>query len=189
LIFFDAKYRDIHLSVPRGFENEAQFRDFSQDIRQMLGGEFGDDIRVQGSSLMDLPGKPKDVDLAIIMNEQDYLKTLKKVFVGEYFRFKTGNTRDKMPANYDQTVADEEFLEFIDYVRENPLDRPKVNSAMTSVPRAWDNGKLADSKFLTNQQISERNGIIDKYGFNDMDLSIISTNKGFESGPFLQLLK
>lgn len=53
-----------------------------------------------------------------------------------------------MPANYAQTVTDEEFLEFIDYVRKNPLDRPKVNSEMTSVPRDWDNGKLADSKFL-----------------------------------------
>jgi hypothetical protein len=29
-IIFDAKYREIHLSVPRGFTDEAQFRAFSK---------------------------------------------------------------------------------------------------------------------------------------------------------------
>jgi hypothetical protein len=190
-IIFDAKYREIHLSVPRGFTDEAQFRAFSQEIRQMLGGEFGNDIRIQGSSLMALPGPVKDIDLAIVMDEQQYLQTLKKVFSAEYFKYQTGGNRREMPANYDRAISDEDFLEFIEYIKANEGNsnaNPPVNATMKSLPRAWDSGKLADSKFLSNSQKKERDRIMNEYGLNEMDLSIISTKKGFESGPFLQLL-
>jgi hypothetical protein len=214
---FDAKVLGKVLPVPRGFPAPGDFTTFSKGIRKVMS-EIGTDldIRVQGSSLIDFPGNAvKDIDVAVMMNPDEFTDALKKAFFKEY-RSYVKKLNDILPAGKQRPVptgagdvATKDFHDFVNDVRgmgSGDVTRRgvTVSSAMTSAPVAFDKGKLPDSKFLSTTKKGERRKVVESLKSLEeggertitgddtgsvLDLSLIQAGKGFARPPFLQLKK
>ncbi len=141
---------------------------------------------------MDLPGKVKDIDIAIMMDAEQFLGAVKQAFIKEYFKFTT-SSRKQMPVGYSDSISNSQFADFLSQVKAlgrqgTTPNGEKITGEMWSALRAYKNGLLKDSKFLSKAEKSIRNSIVGKYGL-EIDLSVILGGGVFDKGPFLQLLK
>ncbi|MGL5892795.1 MAG: phage tail protein, partial [Bacteroidia bacterium] len=188
---YEAIVHDKIRDVPRGFMTKEFFDNISEKALA-VGNQYTDDTRIQGSSAMHLPDeiKVKDIDFAVMHNEQEYYSTMKIAFGKEYFKY-YGTTKIAIPV---KDISNNDFQSFLQAVKHSapPPATGKVNSEMDSALRAWEKGKITSSKVLSASEKTKRNDIaneLKKIHIEQMDFSFIKKNGEFDKKPYIHLNK
>lgn len=183
-IIFDAMVKGKSLTIPRGFQSAEQFAEFSKEIGGILR-RFGNDIKIQGSSTMELTSKLKDIDIAIFANETEFIDAMKKVWGTQFSDYyKLGGA----PAAID-TKTFLKFLTEAEKVGKGNIapNGVKITGEMESAWLARKNGKIFGSKMLTNAEKKIRDAWVVKLKLDKIDISLIMRGKAFDVGPFIPL--
>ncbi|MFL5740595.1 MAG: DUF4157 domain-containing protein [Flavisolibacter sp.] len=187
--FFDVIYEGIVLgktrSFPRSFGKMEDFVQFSKEMRVILG-KYGKDIRIQGSSTIDLPTKLPDIDIAIFVSEDEFIEAMKTVWAKQYAKYM------KIAIPEPSKIDTKSFMEFISQAEKTGKGKVAPNGVtidgeMESAVLANKNGKIFGSKILSGSEKAIRDGWTATLNLEDIDISLIERGTSFDVGPFIPL--
>jgi hypothetical protein len=185
-------------SYPRGFASADQFGEFCTDYRGLLG-PYGTDLFVQGSAAIDIAGPVKDIDMAILHDDNGFRRALAEKCVEKskviwrilvLLKKKAGNWNGPSISNADIDDA----MIFINNGGQGKdidgNDQKLWNAPMSSIQYCFDRGIWKHSDFLTKPQKKERDRLDTKWmaGLNvlhTMDMSIVRRGGEFDKPPYL----
>lgn len=185
-VIFQAIVKGKFRAFPRGFTSAEHFAEFSKEMGSVLK-KYGADVRIQGSSTMELKGPLKDIDIAIFANEAEFIKTMKTIWTKQFAQY---YKLAKVPEA--AAIDTKTFLNFLSEAEKVGQGKVAANGVeitgeMRSAWLAWKNGKIFDSKFMTTADKAIRKAWTTKLGLETIDISLILKGKSFDVGPFIPI--
>lgn len=175
---------DETLEIPRGFQqNPVLFNAFKEDYRKLLN-QFGDDIRIQGSTTIPIPGEVKDIDIAILVDTHAYNEKIKRIHAQSIA------AALKMEGRNVTEPIDDNTLKFIVKQITNQPDR--YNSRQKSLAYIYCRGFIKHSDFMSKAEKKIRDALNQKWMEilklkDPMDISIIKKGSSFDKGPYIRI--
>jgi len=172
------------LKTPRGF-TEEQFIEFKKDYLGLLGPHGWGDIRIQGSTNLDIPGPVKDVDIAIMATRKQYDQKMLQIHGDTIVRTLQAGGKSKELKSLVESDIQDALLILKD-------SRIKQNSAQKSFAYIYPKGFIKHSDYLSKSEKKVRDTLDAKWmqALNlqsTMDMSIILFGSPFDKAPYLKL--